>query len=110
MVPGIETGDGDQLTDILKGAEIAALGQEFAGSQVANPWNRGQQVFLPLQVGMLVESIDNCLFGLRNLLVKQRQLGLKVLQNRGQRRAALEPIVDLLAHLGQVVQVPHQCL
>src|SRR5215468_6333474 len=53
VLTGIETSEGNQLTDVVKVRDGAQFGQELASGQVADAWNRGQQVALTLQVRML---------------------------------------------------------
>ena len=83
MLTRIETREGDQLTHVAKVGNGAEFSQEFASGQVANTGNRGQQVTLVLEGGMLVNMVGNGLLGLCDLRLQQGALSWRISSGRG---------------------------
>src|SRR5436190_8374952 len=109
MLTRIQTGKGDQLTNILEGTQVTAFGHQLTGCQVANARNRCQQILLLLKARILVQVVGNGLFGLVNLLIQERQLGLQMFLNRG-RLGCFLTVDDLLTAGRQILQMANERL
>src|SRR5690349_9756487 len=108
VVSGVEAREGNQLTRVGEGAQVAALSQELTDSQVAQARNGAQQVSLLLEGRMLVEMVRDSVLGGSNLLFQKGQLRLQMVADRAALTGQGQSVTDAASGCRQILQMAHQ--